>query len=186
MSDTNPFLIASQRAEAPLLGTLVALLTATRHFTISASRGLTAPELDAKPAGARNSIGSILSHIAAAETMFQNISFHGRRFGEDETQLAQAFAFERNPLEGSDVDAYHGLLGQTRAESERLLASVDDDWLSTPKTFAGLESNLHYYWTHLALDEARHTGQVTLIRKYLLGRAQAGFNPYVPPEMLQT
>ena len=51
-------------------------------------------------------------------------------------------------------------------------------WLASPRSFFGMAANNHYYWTHFLLDESRHTGQIILIRKYLLDASDAEFQPY--------
>jgi uncharacterized damage-inducible protein DinB len=174
----NPFKIGPEAGVRPLVETLVSLLSTSRHYLLNAARNLTAESLDEVPTGPLNSLGSLLVHVAAAETMFQNITFHGRQFGPDEEDLRQAFRFERNPLAGSEMDAYRDLLVRTHRRTVSLLAGVDDDWLAEPTTFRGKPSNRHYYWMHFMLDEARHTGQLILIRKRLLGAADASFDPY--------
>lgn len=184
MTDASPFLIGPRGFDRPQLETLVSLLVSARHFLSSATRGLTVAQLDARPRQVPNSIGALLAHVVAAETLIQNVTFRGKRFMDVQDELRAAFDFERNPLAGRDLAAYRRALHDTRAETLRLLGEVDDDWLRTPRTFLGQPSNTHYYWMHLVQDEARHTGQVVLVRKYLLRDAEASFDPYVAPESI--
>lgn len=37
---------------------------------------------------------------------------------------------------------------------------------------------LSYYWLHFLMDEARHGGQIILLRKHLLTGADAAFDPF--------
>jgi hypothetical protein len=55
----------------------------------------------------------------------------------------------------------------------------DGSWLRETRTFAGRPANMHYYWLHYLQDEARHTGQIILLRKHLIPGADPEFDPYV-------
>lgn len=181
MMTESPFLIGPDDGSQPKRDTLVSLLASSRHFLLSATRGLSQQELDAEPRGVPNTIGALVAHVVAAETMFQNLTFHGTRLGDEQKHLAASFAFEWNHLAGQELAAYRHALDATRGETLRLLGGVDDDWLARPTTFMGGPSNVHYYWMHLIQDEARHTGQIILVRKYLLPTSDPAFNPYVAP-----
>jgi uncharacterized damage-inducible protein DinB len=175
------FVIGEREGYAPEIGILVGMLQNARHYLVSAARGLRTEDLDARPGTAVNTIGSILAHLDAVENLFQRLTFEGRRFDPEESARYRA-AFE---LEASDrprgraLSSYLDALRETR---ERTLAGMrgrDDGWLREPKTFAGRPANLHYFWLHLLQDEARHTGQIILIRKHLMPGADPRFDPYV-------
>lgn len=178
VASIDPLINGPTSHEQPLVETLISLLGSNRHYLLNASRELTAAELDFVPPGCRNSIGSLLTHVAAAEVMFQNIAFNGRLFSQQEEEFRQAFAFERNPLVGSGWIPYRDLLLKRHQDTVESLQKQEDRWLATPKTFGGRRSNLHYYWHHFVLDEARHTGQITLMRKHLLPESDFNFDPY--------
>jgi hypothetical protein len=84
------FVIHEREGYAPKVGLMVSMLTNSRHYLLNAIRALSVEELDAKPKGARNTIGSLLAHLAAAETLFQCITFFERRFNEEEDRLRGA------------------------------------------------------------------------------------------------
>ena len=176
--EPSPFLIAPTAHPEPLMGTLLAMMRSVRHYLRTATRELGARELDAVAPDTRNSIGALLAHLAAAEVMIVNITAHGRQFADDEADFAAAFRFERNPLEGGDVARYHEHLAEVRARTLGVLAERDDAWLLAEKTFFGQPSNNLYYLFHLLQDEARHTGQIILLRKRLLPDADPSFHPY--------
>ena len=175
---SSPFLIAPAEHEDALMGTLFAMMRSIRHYLHTATRDLGADTLDAVPDPARNSIGSLIAHVAAAERMLVNITVHGRQFDDDEEDFRVAFRFERNPLAGNDVDAYHEHLAGVRARTLELLEPKDDAWLLETTTFFGQPSNKLYYLFHMLQDEARHTGQITLLRKHILPDADPAFQPY--------
>jgi uncharacterized damage-inducible protein DinB len=155
------------------------MLQSSRRYLLSASRALEPAQLTAVPSGAVNSIGALLSHLSAGEKMFQNLLFRGFQFGDDElSTLAPAFRFEGDPLAGQRVETYHAHLDRVRSETLSLFAGVDDAWLAYATTFAGRVSNRHYYWLHYLMDEARHTGQIILLRKRLIAGADPEFDPF--------
>jgi hypothetical protein len=103
-------------------------------------------------------------------------------FGEGVApEVLQAFRFEGDPLRGGDIVVYHDALRTAREKTLEDFVSVDDDWLDQPRTFAGHPANRHFYWLHLLQDEARHTGQIVLMRKYLLPNPNPDFAAYQFP-----
>lgn len=181
MTDFEDVFVIGERDDyAPKVGLLVSMLMNSRHYLLSAIRDLSAAELDAQPQGANNTIAALLSHLAAAETMFQAITFHGRRFNEaEQVRWESAFRFEKgNEPKGKVLESYLQDLEEVRQKTLTELKKRDDNWLETPMTFAGRKANMHYYWFHYLQDEVRHTGQIILIRKHLLPGSDASFDPY--------
>lgn len=177
-TEPAPFLVGPAHGRAPRLETLWSQMDACRRFLLSAVRDLSAEDLAADPAPARNTIGGLLAHLAAAERMFQLLTSEGRGFGPDEQDYAEAFWHRHDPLRGQGLDAYLGHLATVRAGTRALFEARDDAWLDDPRSFGGRPANVHYFWTHLLMDEARHTGQVGLLRKYLLPGGASDFDPY--------
>ena len=175
---SSPVYVGPTAGRAPHLEVLTRALTSSRHFLLSAVRDADAATLAAQPPHGGNTIGQLLVHVAAAERLFQNLTGRGTHFGDDEGDFVRAFRFEADPLAGSGLDAYLAHLEEVRAATTALFAARDDAWLAEPRTFAGRPSTTHYYWLHLLMDEARHTGQIILLRKYLLPDADGAFDPY--------
>jgi uncharacterized damage-inducible protein DinB len=174
------FVIGEREGFSPRVGVLVSELANARHFLFRAARDLSVEQLDARPGLGVNSIGQLLAHVAAAETMLRSVSLYGRRFDDAERdRWGAAFTFEDSPwTSGRPLEAYLDDLRAVREVSLAGLREKDDAWLSEPMTFAGKPANKHYYWLHLLQDEARHTGQVILLRKYLIPGADPAFYPY--------
>jgi hypothetical protein len=179
---TDDFLITSREGYAPRVGLLVAELASSRHYLLRASRELTPALLDAAPGTARNTMGALLAHLDAAENMFQRITFESRMFNDEEkARYGQYFEFEGGVRSrGRTIEAYHADLAETRERTLAGLRSRDDAWLDTPRTFMKQPSNTFYYWLHYLMDEARHTGQIILVRKHLVAGADPDFEPYRP------
>ncbi|MFC5596158.1 DinB family protein [Deinococcus cellulosilyticus] len=173
------FIIQEQDGYTPKIGLLVSMLQNSRHYLLRAVRDLSQAELDARPLGAVNTIASLLAHLNAAETMFQRMTFEGRRFAPDEIQLQTDFRLENSDqTRNQPLEVYLQALAETRTRTLQGMKAREDAWLETETTFFGQPANWHYYWFHYLQDEVRHTGQITLIRKHLIPEAQKDFNPY--------
>lgn len=160
------------------LSTLLAELEVVRRFTRSIVRGLDGAGLAAVPEVGKNSIGALLSHLVAAESLMRRITTGGEAFPAGTEEEQRVFSFAVDPLAGSDLDAYLERLDESRDATRAVFAARDDAWLDTPRTFFGNPANYHYYWFHYLLDEGRHQGQIILLRKYLVPGADAAFDPY--------
>jgi hypothetical protein len=178
----TPFLVTPREGFTPRIGLLAAELESSRHYLLRASRELTVAQLDAAPGTARNTMGELLAHVDAAENLFQRITFEDRMFNDEEKARYSAvfeFAFDSGGRpRGRTIESCHAQLAETRARTLEGLRRQDDAWLDTPRTFSKQPSNTFYYWLHLLMDEARHTGQLILIRKHLVDGADPAFMPY--------
>jgi len=174
------FVIGERDGFSPKVGVLVSTLTNARQYLKASVRGLSVQELDARPRLGKNSIGQLLAHVCAAETLLRSFTFEGRGYDEAGRERWQAaFDFADSPhTRGRPLEAYLEDLDAVRAVTLAGLRERDDAWLEGPMTFAKRPANRHYYWVHLLQDEARHTGQVIMLRKHLLEGADAAFNPY--------
>ncbi len=178
-SALGPFQLGPRPGPNPRASTLLSELEMARLFTLSIVRGLSAEQLAASPIAGKNAIGSVLSHLTAAEGVMQRITTGGQPFPDEAEEDKRAFGFEGDPLVGQGLDAYLERLEARRARTREIFAERDDAWLDEPRSFLGNPGNHHYYWFHLLLDEARHQGQMILLRRYLLPDADLEFQPYV-------
>ena len=76
--------IISRKNYSNSIGELVTMLEHTRDVTLSEISNLNQSDLDFLPNGSSNTIGSLLSHIAAMEFVHQVISFEKRDLTESE------------------------------------------------------------------------------------------------------
>ena len=162
----------------PRLTTLLGELEVVRRFTLSIIRDLSAGDLAAAPRGSTNTIGSILSHVAAAEAVMRRVTNGEPAFPPGSEAEQQVFGFQVDPPAGNELSVYVEHLEAIRRATRDLFAERDDAWLDTQRSFMKNPANYHYYWFHLILDEARHQGQIVLLRKYLIDGADAEFDPY--------
>ena len=71
MNDRDLFLIGDIPGFTPQIGRLVSMMNYARYTTLSAVEGLEVYELDYLHDPQSNSIGALLSHIAASEVGYQ-------------------------------------------------------------------------------------------------------------------
>lgn len=121
MSTGDLFLIGDIPGFTPQIGRLVSMMNYARYTTLSAVAGLGADELDYLPDSLSNSIGALLSHIAAAEVGYQAATFYGRDLSGDERQEWGA-ALDlgeraRCEIRGHELDYYLTRLEQVRAKT---------------------------------------------------------------------
>ena len=167
--DESLYLIGELPGFTPQIGRLVSMLNYARHTTISAVAGLGIEELDYLHDDQSNSIGALLSHIAAAEVGYQAASFFGRDLNEQERQEWGA-ALDlgeraRREIRGRELDYYLNRLQQVRAKTLDELAKRDDQWLEEETSFgSGQKVNNYFKWFHVFGHEINHRGQIRWLR----------------------
>jgi uncharacterized damage-inducible protein DinB len=158
----------------PQIGLLVDMMKYARHTTLQAVQGLSVAELDVTPPGFSNSIGMLLSHIAATDRIYQHLSFSG--VDPMEPLLpeyapyvgAMTFGEEGERVVGRTLEQHLDDLAAARAETLSTLAQKDDIWLASRLTVPYFDyANHHWAWFHVMEDEVSHRGQIRLIRKAL-------------------
>ena len=169
MSTRDLFLIGDVPGFTPQIGRLVSMMNYARHTTLTAVAGLGAIELDFLPDSLSNSIGALLSHIAAAEIGYQAATFYGRDLSEDEQQEWGA-AIElgeraRREIKGHELDHYVSRLEQVRATTLVELGRRGDEWLEEQTSFgSGQKVNNYFKWFHVFGHEINHRGQIRWLR----------------------
>lgn len=163
----------------PQIGTLAAMMAHARTTTLRAVRDLTVEQLDATPAGFRNSIGMLLAHICAVERIHQIISFECRDPFQPDVfepyRAAMTFGAQGEPVRGRSLDWYLRELSETRAVTLATLARRDDAWLMSGVQAPGFDDvNHHYSWFHVMEDEVNHRGQMRLLRRLVLSPTREG------------
>jgi uncharacterized damage-inducible protein DinB len=175
MMERNLFLIAEIPGFTPQIGRLVSMMHYVRFTTLSAVAGLRVDELDYLHDSQSNSIGALLSHIAAAEVGYQAATFYGRALNEQETQEWGA-ALDlgeraRREVKGHELDYYVSRLEQVRTRTLTELGRRDDQWLEErTSSGSGQEVNNYFKWFHVCGHEINHRGQIRWLRTRATGR----------------
>ena len=169
MDERRLFLIGDVPGFSPQIGRLVSMMNYARHTTLSAVEGLEPRHLDYLHDTHSNSIGALLSHVAAVEAAYQAGTFHSRDLNWDETREWGA-ALDlgeraRREIRGHDLTYYTERLGRVRATTLAELGRRGDEWLDEESRFwGGLAANNYFKWFHVFEDELSHRGQIRWLR----------------------
>ena len=170
MSEENPFLIGDEQAVSPQVNGLIGMLRYARQTTLNAVRGLSVEDLDHLHDPSSNSIGALLSHMAAVEAWYQVNTFDMREWTPDEVGRWQV-ALELGPtartqIRGQPLEHYVVQLSEVRSRTDRELRDRSDDWLaeSTPFFMFERTANNYWKWFHVCEDEVSHRGQIRWLR----------------------
>ncbi len=166
------FLIEQQPGFTPQVGHLVAMMGCMRAVTLRAVDGLSVAELDHLHDEQSNTIGALLAHMAAVETVYQARTFEGRRLEPEEWQrLAAALELgdaARRDIHGHSLEHFVTTLDEVRSRTLAELARRTDEWLyESSEWWGGLPANNYFKWFHVLEDEIGHRGQIRWLRKRL-------------------
>jgi len=179
-SDSTSLNILGPKAGyGPQLGTFVSMLTWMREANgvITATKGLTQPDLDYLIDRNANTIGALMLHLAATETYYQLNTFEGKKWDSWPDSVKQQWdaAMQlgdagRKTIKGHDRDYYLRVLQETRAKSLAEFGKRDGAWLmAVDKDWPWGPTNNLCKWFHVCEHEAHHTGQIAFLRKRLPG-----------------
>jgi uncharacterized damage-inducible protein DinB len=174
MSDRGHFVIGDLPGFTPGIARLVSMMRYVRETTEAAVRGLTMRQLDYLHDARSNSIGALLSHLAAVERWYQASTFEGRELDADEMRewgAALDLGDEaRASIRGRELDVYLARMRAVRDRTYEELGRRDDAWLEETAPFwRGEPANNHFKWFHVFEDELNHRGQI----RWLRSRAEA-------------
>src|SRR5436190_20263005 len=157
---------------SPQIGTFISMLNWMRESVIRASKDLKPEELDFLMDPKANTIGAMLLHLAATETVYQDLTFYGLKDYSDENKKKWAVPMGlgeegRKQIKGHDLDYYLSELKAVREKSLTEFKKRDDKWLAEvdPHFFGNKPTNNYCKWFHVCEHEANHRGQITLVRK---------------------
>ena len=169
MKNEALFLIGDLPGFTPEIGRLVSMMNYVRSTTLSAVAGLGVAELDYLHDAQSNSIGALLSHIAAAEVGYQAATLYDRELNpleKDEWGAAIDLGDGgRREIRGHELDYYLGRLEQVRVTTLAELGRRDDQWLQEQTFFGtGQRVNNYFKWFHVLGHELDHRGQIRWLR----------------------
>jgi uncharacterized damage-inducible protein DinB len=171
MSATERFKIVAPAGYAPEVGRLVCAMDRARSRTLDAVSGLTTAQLDHLHDEKSNTIGALLTHIAAIETLHGILSFENRApTAEEFATWSAAFALgdvARATIKGKPLEHYLDMLDRTRENTKSRLRDKTDVWLLDEQDYVGERANNWYIWFHVPEDETNHRGQINWLRKRL-------------------
>jgi uncharacterized damage-inducible protein DinB len=159
---------------SPQVGTLVSMLNWMRSAILQPVQGLTMAQLDQLHDEKANSIGALLLHLAAIESLYQVNTFEGKKWAdvraetEKEWGAAARLGDEaRKSIKGHELPYYLGKLKEVREHTLAELRKRDDAWLMHVDSSAGDPVNNYCKWFHVCEHESHHNGQVTWLKTRL-------------------
>lgn len=169
------FQIKETEGFSPKIGELASMLDYTRAVTLEDVKGLSTEQLDFLADGSSNSIGALLLHMAAVESIHQIIAFENRDLTKQELKR-WLVPFElgdnaRSAICNQPLEYYIGELAAVREKTLALMKSVEDDWLyEEGQYYNGVTYNKYYLWFHVVEDETSHRGQIRMLKRMLDNR----------------
>src|SRR5215813_3776080 len=176
MNEGDLFLIGDVPGFTPQISRLVSMMNYVRHTTLSAVAGLEVDELDYLHDPQSNSIGALLSHIAAAEVGYQAATFYARDLnGEERHEWGAALDLgerARHEIRGHGLDYYLSRLEQVRIKTLAELGRREDQWLEEQTSFgSGQSVNNYFKWFHVFGHEINHRGQIRWLQRHATARS---------------
>ena len=162
---------------SPQIGILVSMMNWMRASVLRAVKDLTQPELDFLMDPKANTIGALLLHLAATDTIYQDLTFNNLKDFSDDNKKRFGAAMElgdegRKQIKGNNLDFYLSTLQEVREKTLAGFKKRDDKWFAEvdPAFFGGKPTNNFCKWFHVCEHEANHRGQIAVIRKRLPGK----------------
>ncbi len=159
---------------SPAVGRLACMLAYARESTLAAVADLSTAQVDHRVDEQANSIGALLAHLGAVESVFQVLSFQRRDITPNEAaRLEPALglgADAADRLRGRSLADRLGDLAEVRSRTLDELARRDDAWLDEQVDLGEGPMNQHWIWFHVIEDEFNHRGQIKWIRNRLPAR----------------
>jgi len=144
-------------------------------------KDLTQPDLDFLVDPNANTIGALLLHLAATDTIYQDLTFYNLKDFSDANKkrfgVAMGLGDEgRKQIKGNNLEYYLSTLQEVREKTLAEFKKRDDKWFAAvdPSFFGNQPTNNFCKWFHVCEHEANHRGQMTVIRKRLPGKETKG------------
>jgi uncharacterized damage-inducible protein DinB len=170
MIDVNKvLLVGEQDGVRGDFNTLISMMNYVRYTTLGAIKDITVDELDYLHSTTGNTIGMLLTHMAAVEYVYQVVTFENRDFNKVEEEkwlLGLELGEEaREKIKGKDATYYINLLNSVREDTYAKFNTLPDQWLHESSEFWWAKATNYFKWFHVFEDEINHRGQIRMIRK---------------------
>lgn len=118
----NPNIIGPLQGYSPQIGVLVSMMNWIRESVIRAAKDLKPEELDFLMDPKANTIGAMLLHLAATDTVYQDLTFYNLKDFSESNQKRFGVAMElgeegRKQIKGNNLDYYISTLQEVREKT---------------------------------------------------------------------
>jgi uncharacterized damage-inducible protein DinB len=170
-------LLGPKPGYSPQVGTLVSMLTWMRPAVTRYVKDISQTNLDYLFDANANSIGALLLHLAATETLYQINTFEGvsikdfpKSYDEKWGAAMDLGDRGRKTIKGHDLKFYIDAMTEVRERSLAEFKKRDDAWLmSVDEMWFWGPTNNYCKWFHVCEHESHHAGQIDLLLKRLPG-----------------
>jgi uncharacterized damage-inducible protein DinB len=162
---------------SPQVGTLVSMLTWMRPAVTGPVKGISLANLDYLFDANANSIGALLLHLAATETLYQINTFEGINIKDFPKSYDEKWGAAmdlgdrgRKTIKGHDLKFYIDAMTEVRERSLAEFKKRDDVWLmAVDEKWGWGPTNNYCKWFHVCEHESHHAGQIDMLLKRLPG-----------------
>ncbi|MFV5687256.1 DinB family protein [Flavobacterium sp. ZT3R25] len=159
--------IGNIEGASPQIGAMISMLEDLKGRVEDAVKDMSQYELDYLHDEQANRIGSLIMHLAAAETYYQVFTFENRDFNaEEKKKWSTALNLDQggqDEFKGHEVQYYLDIYNQVRAKTIAELKKRDDAWFAEVQT--RYDWTNHYCWFHVMEHQSSHLGQVLFLKK---------------------
>jgi len=175
--DAEVNIIGPKKGYSPQIGTLVSMMTWMRMVLLMSVKGMSQKDLDYLLDDKANTVGALLTHLAATDRIYQLNTFEGNSLKELPASYKEKWSVAmdlgepaRKLIKGHSLDFYLDLLGETREHTFSEFRKRDDTWLMTvDKEWGWGPTNNYCKWFHVCEHESNHNGQIKLLKKRIPG-----------------
>ena len=179
---SRPNVLGPRDGYAPLVGTLVSMLTWMRGVVVRTVKGMSTPDLDFLLDDRANSIGALLLHLAATETYYALHTFDGIAWDAWPEAMRRTWNVPmmlgpqaREQIKGKPLAFYLDALETSRARALAGIKQRDDAWLmKVDASWPWGPTNNLCKWFHVCEHESNHNGQIKLVARRLPGAKDRG------------
>ncbi|MBQ4819919.1 DUF664 domain-containing protein [Aquimarina sp. MMG016] len=159
--------ITVEEGFTPQIGTLISMLNNLSNRVERVVKDLDIRQTDHLLDEKANRIGALVMHLAAAEKIYQNMTFENRRFNDEEKEQWQAGLSlgeeAREKFQGKPISYYLDIYKEVRKKTIEELKKRNDEWLE--KSWPGAPMNNHFAWFHVMEHQSSHLGQILMLKK---------------------
>ena len=175
--DSGLTIVGPRKGYSPEIGTLTSMMAFMRDQVLRSVKAMSQQDLDFLLDAKANTIGALLVHLAAIESLFQMNTFKGL----SGKKLPEAFKEKwgvpmelgepaRKSIKGNNLDHYLNVLGEAREKTLAEFRKRDDAWLmAVDKDWPWGPTNNYCKWFHVTEHEANHNGQIKFLKSRLPG-----------------
>lgn len=159
--------IGNVEGASPQIAAMISMLEDLKGRVEDAVKDMNQYEIDYLHDEQANRIGSLIMHLAAAESYYQVFTFENRDFNtEEKKKWNVALNLDqggRDEFKGHEVQYYLDIYNEVRAKTIAELKKRDDAWFAEVQT--RYDWTNHYCWFHVMEHQSSHLGQILFLKK---------------------